>query len=311
MYSAKKWGKTEKKETEQKIKKKLSERIIEKALFFCALFSVIVVILIFAFLFSQGVPMFGSVSPIEFLVGTSWQPTSIVARSFGALPLIYGTMLVTSLAMVIAVPVGIVIAIYIAEVSHPVEKEVLKPTIELIAGIPSVIFGFFALVTLATMIQQITGTTSRLNALNGGIILAVMAIPTIVSLAEDAITSVPKEYREAAFALGATKWETIRSVVLPASSSGILAAVLLGFGRAIGETMAVLMATGNAANINFNILDSARTLTATIVIETPEVAFGSLHYQSLFALAIVLFGITFGFNYIGGVVLKRLRRQGK
>jgi phosphate transport system permease protein len=255
--------------------------------------------------------MFGSVSPIEFLLGTSWQPTSVVARTFGALPLIYGTMLVTSLAMIIAVPVGIIIAIYIGEVSHPVEKEVLKPTIELIAGIPSVIFGFFALVTLASIVQQLTGTTSRLNALNGGIILAVMAIPTIVSMAEDAITAVPKEYREASIALGATKWETIRSVVLPAASSGILAAILLGFGRAIGETMAVLMATGNAATINFNILDSVRTLTATIVIETPEVAFGSLHYQSLFALAIVLFAITFGFNYLGGVVLKRLKRQGR
>lgn len=275
------------------------------------MFSVIVVILIFAFLFSQGFPMFGSVSPIDFIIGTSWQPTSVVARSFGALPLIYGTMLVTSLAMIIAIPVGIVIAIYIAEVSHPTEKEILKPTIEVIAGIPSVIFGFFALITLATLIQQLTGTTSRLNALNGGIILAVMAIPTIVSLAEDAITSVPKEYREAALALGATKWETIRSVVLPSCASGIIAAILLGFGRAVGETMAVLMATGNAATINFNILDSVRTLTATIVIETPEVAFGSLHYQSLFGLAIILFGITFAFNYLGGLVLKRLRRQGR
>ena len=255
--------------------------------------------------------MLGSVSPIDFILGTSWQPTSVVAKSFGALPLIYGTMLVTSLAMIIAIPVGIAIAIYIAEVSHPVEKEILKPTIELIAGIPSVIFGFFALITLATLIQQLTGTTSRLNALNGGIVLAVMAIPTIVSLAEDAITSVPKEYREAALALGATKWETIRSVVLPSCASGIIAAILLGFGRAVGETMAVLMATGNAATINFNILDSVRTLTATIVIETPEVAFGSLHYQSLFGLAIVLFGITFAFNYLGGLVLKRLRRQGR
>jgi len=275
------------------------------------LFSIIIVILIFGFLFSQGFPMFGSVSPIEFLFGTSWQPTSVVARTFGSLPLLYGTMVVTSLAMIIAIPVGMTIAIYIAEVAQHVEKEILKPTIELIAGIPSVIFGFFALVTLASLIQQITGTTSRLNALNGGIILAIMAIPTIVSLAEDAITSVPKEYREAAIALGATRWETIHSVVLPASASGILAAILLGFGRAIGETMAVLMATGNAAIINFNILDSVRTMTATIVIETPEVAFGSLHYQSLFALAILLFGITFGFNYLGGVVLRRLRRQGR
>ena len=301
----------EKKADKRKTRQRLSEKLTEKALFACALFSIIVVILIFAYLLSQGLPFFSSVSPIEFLFGTNWQPTSIVSQSFGALPLIYGTMLVTSLAMIIAVPIGILIAVYVAEVSHPIEKEVLKPTVELIAVIPSVIFGFFALVTLATMIQQLTGTTSRLNALNGGVILAVMAIPLIVSLSEDAITAVPKEYREAAIALGATKWETIRSVVLPAASSGILAAVLLGFGRVIGETMAVLMATGNAATINFNILDSVRTLTATIAIETPEVAFGSLHYQSLFALGIVLFAITFGFNYLGGVVLKRLRSKGR
>ncbi len=192
-----------------------------------------------------------------------------------------------------------------------VEKEILKPVIELLAGVPSVIYGFFALVTLATWIQQLTGTNSRLNALNGAVILAIMVIPTIVSLAEDAITSVPKEYREAAIALGATKWEAIRSVVLPSCSSGILAAILLGFGRAIGETMAVLMATGNAPVINLNILDSVRTITATIVIETPESAFGSLHYNALFALAVVLFGITFAFNYLAGLVEKRLRRTGR
>jgi phosphate ABC transporter permease protein PstC len=178
--------------------------------------------------------------------------------------------------------------------------------VELLAGVPSVVYGFFALVTLATWIQQLTGTTSRLNALNGGIILAIMVIPTIVSLAEDVITSVPKEYREASIALGASKWETIRRVVLPSSAPGILAAILLGFGRAIGETMAVLMATGNAAIVSLNVLDSVRTITATIAIETPEVAFGSLHYSALFALAILLFAITFVFNYLASIVIRRL-----
>jgi phosphate transport system permease protein len=220
-------------------------------------------------------------------------------------------MLVTLLAMIIAVPLGLMSATYIAEVANPFEKELLKPVIELLAAVPSVIFGFFALVTLATWIQQLTGTNSRLNALNGGVILAIMVTPTIVSIAEDALTAVPKEYKEAAIALGATKWETIRGVILPSASSGILAAIFLGFGRAIGETMAVLMATGNAAIVNLNILDSTRTITATIAIETPEVAFGSLHYSALFALAIALFAITFAFNFMASALGKRFRKMGR
>jgi len=287
----------------------IKETIVEKLLLVSASISVVVVILIFLFLFSQGAPAFGQISIIDFLFGTNWQPTSVTKPEFGAVPLIYGTMVVTAIAMAIAVPMGIIIAIYIAEVAHPVEKEILKPLIELLAGVPSVVYGFFALVTLSTWIQQLTGTSSRLNALNGGIILAIMAIPTIVSLAEDAITSVPKEHREGSLALGASRWDTVRSVVLPSSAPGILGAILLGFGRAIGETMAVLMATGNAAIINLNILDAIRTLTATIAIETPEVAFGSLHYSALFALAILLFVMTFAFNYVAGIVMRRLGRM--
>ncbi|MDQ1279953.1 MAG: phosphate transport system permease protein [Thermoproteota archaeon] len=289
----------------------LIEMFIEKLLLICATISVVVVILIFIFLFSQGVPALGKFSIIDFLFGGQWQPTSIIKPEFGALPMIWGTMIVTAIAMSISIPLGIIIAVYISEVADSREKEILKPFIELLAGIPSVVYGFFALVTLATIIQQLTGTNSRLNALNGGIILAIMAIPTIVSLAEDAITAVPREYREASLALGASKWETIRSVILPSSISGILGAILLGFGRVVGETMAVLMATGNAAIINFNILDSVRTLTATIAIETPEVAFGSLHYNMLFMLAILLFAITFTFNYIADLIMRRLRRTGR
>jgi len=289
----------------------VKEFLIEKLLLICATISIIVVILIFVFLFSQGAPAFSEISAIEFLTGRSWQPTSVIKPEFGTVPLLYGTLVVTFIAMCISVPIGIIIAIYIGEVARPIEREILKPFIELLAGIPSVVYGFFALTTLATWIQQSTGTNSRLNALNGGVILAIMVIPTIVSLAEDAITSVPKEYKAASMALGASKWETIRNVVLPSSASGILGAVLLGFGRAIGETMAVLMATGNAPIVNFNILDSVRTITSTIVIETPEVAFGSLHYHALFALAILLFAITFVFNYLAGTVMGKLRRMGR
>jgi len=289
----------------------LKEFLIEKLLFASATISIIVVILIFFFLFSQGALAFREISIPDFLFGQSWQPTSVIKPEFGAVPLVYGTMVVTFIAMAISVPIGIIIAVYIAEVANPIEKEILKPIVELLAGVPSVVYGFFALVTLAAWIQQLTGTNSRLNALNGGIVLAIMVIPTIVSLAEDAITSVPREYREGSMALGASKWETIRNVVLPSAAPGILAATLLGFGRAVGETMAVLMATGNATIVNFNILDSVRTMTATIVIETPEVAFGSLHYHALFAVAVFLFAITFAFNYLAGVVMRRFRRTGR
>ena len=225
----------------------LKEKIIEKLLFTSASFSIIIVFLIFIFIFKEGIPAFSKISLIEFFTGTNWQPTSMINPEFGTIPLVYGTLSVTVIAMAIAIPFGIAIAVYIAEVSHPIEREILKPVIEILASIPSVVYGFFALVTLATWIQQITGTNFRLNALNGGIILAIMAIPTIVSLAEDTITSVPKEYKEASLALGASRWETIRNAILPSSTSGILASILLGFGRVIGETMAVMMATGNAA----------------------------------------------------------------
>jgi phosphate transport system permease protein len=286
------------------------EILIEKTLLASAMVSVVVVILIFAFLLSQGVPAFGKISIIDFLSGIKWEPTSVIAPSFGTLPLLYGTMLVTAIAMAVSVPLGLMVAIYIAEVAHPLEKEILKPVIELLSAVPSVIFGLFAMILLATWIQQLTGTNYRLNALNGGVILAIMILPTIVSLAEDAITAVPREYKEAAIALGASRWETVRSVLLPSASSGILAAIFLGFGRAVGETMAVLMATGNVAAIG-SILQPARTITSTIAIETLEVDFGGLHYNALFALAIELFLITFAFNYLADVIGKRLRRMGR
>jgi len=287
------------------------EFLIEKFLFASSIVSIIVVTLIFLLLFSQGILAFREISILDFLFGQTWQPTSLMKAEFGTVPLVYGTVIVTSIAMAISIPLGIAIAVYIAEIANPIEKEILKPIVELLAGVPSVVYGFFALVTLATWIQQLTSTNSRLNALNGGLILAIMVIPTIVSLAEDAISSVPKEYREGSMALGASKWETIKNVTVPSAAPGILAAILLGFGRAVGETMAVLMATGNAAVVNFNILDSVRTMTATIVIETPEVAFGSLHYHALFAVALLLFVITFVFNYIAGVIMRRYRRTGR
>lgn len=273
-----------------------------------AMTSVIVVVLIFAFLLTQGAPAFSKIPMIDFLTGTKWEPTSVIMPAFGTLPLLYGTMLVTSIAMVIAVPLGLMVAIYIAEVTHPLEKEILKPFIELLSGVPSVIYGLFAMIVLANWIQQLTGTAYRLNAFNGGVILAIMILPTIISLAEDAITAVPKEYKEAAIALGASKWETVRSVLIPSASTGIIAAIFLGFGRAVGETMAVLMATGNVAAIG-PILEPTRTITATIAIETLEVDFGGLHYNALFALAIELFLITFAFNYLANMIGKKIGRM--
>jgi phosphate transport system permease protein len=289
---------------------RFKEILVEKALLISAATSIVIVIFIFCFLFSQGAPAFYHIGVGQFLTGVVWQPTSVIEAKFGAVSLIWGTTMVTLLAMIIAVPLGIAMAIYIAEVAHPMEKEILKPIAELLAAVPSVVYGFFASTTMATWIQQSTGTPFRLNAMNGGMILAIMAIPTIVSLAEDAITSVPKDYREASLALGASKWETIRNAVLPSSVSGIIVSIFLGFGRAIGETMAVLMATGNAPNFSLNIFDSVRTLTATIAIETPEVAFGSLHWNALFALAIILFALTFFFNFLGSTIGRRLQKVG-
>jgi phosphate transport system permease protein len=284
--------------------RKIKESIIEKLILLCGLASIFFVLLIFIFLLKEGLALFRIVSPADFLFGKSWYPISEPAR-LGILPLILGSLLVTFGATLISVPIGVGCAVYIAEVAPAGIKEFLKVGIELLAAIPSVVIGFIGMVTLVPLVKNIFHLPTGLTALSGSIMLAFMAMPTIVSIAEDALYAVPKSYKEGAFALGATHWQTIWRVSLPAASSGILAAVMLGIGRVIGETMAVMMITGNAAVIPQSILQPVRTLTATIAAEMGEAVVGSEHYFALFAIGIVLFIISFIINVGADLFLHR------
>ena len=234
----------------------------------------------------------------------NWYPISEPAQ-FGILPLILGSLLVTFGAIVIAVPLGLAAAIYVAEVAPPWLREILKTGIELLAAIPSIVLGFIGIITLAPFLKTIFNLPSGLTALAGSIMLAFMAMPTIVSIIEDSISCVPKNYKEGSLALGATRWQTIYRVTLPAASSGILAAIMLGIGRVIGETMAVLMITGNAAVMPTSLLQPVRTLTATIAAEMGEAVTGSEHYYALFAIGIVLFIFSFIINLLADIALHR------
>ena len=284
--------------------RKIKEFFIEKLILICGLASICFVILIFLFLAKVGLAVFKSVTPFNFLFGKSWYPISEPAQ-LGILPLIFGSLLVTLGAAIISIPIGVACAVYIAEIAPLKIKEILKAGIELLAAIPSVVLGFIGMVTLVPWLKSTFHLPTGLTALSGAIILAFMAMPTIVSIAEDALYSVPKSYKEGAFALGATHWQTIYRVLLPAASSGIVAAVMLGIGRVIGETMAVMMITGNAAVIPQSILVPVRTLTATIAAEMGEAVVGSEHYFALFAIGIVLFIISFIINVTADLFLHK------
>jgi len=284
--------------------RRLKEFFIEKLILICGLASIFFVALIFLFLLKEGLAVFSSVSPFAFLFGEKWYPISEPAR-LGILPLILGSLLVTLGAAAISVPIGIGCAIYIAEVAPAKIKEFLKAGIELLAAIPSVVLGFIGMVTLVPWVKAVFKIPTGLTALSGSIMLAFMAMPTIVSIAEDALYAVPRSYKEGALALGATRWQTIWRVMLPAGSSGILAAVMLGIGRVIGETMAVMMITGNSAVIPQSILAPVRTLTATIAAEMGEAVVGSEHYFALFAIGIVLFIMSFLINVTADLFLHR------
>jgi len=286
--------------------KKLKEFVIESLIFLSGIAAIIFVFLIFLFLLKEGFALFRTVTIFEFLGGKNWYPISEPPH-FGILPLILGSILVTLGATLISVPIGISSAIYIAEVTHPRIKELLKVIIELLAAIPSVVLGFIGMVTLAPLIKSIFNLPTGLTALSGSVMLAFMAMPTIVSIAEDALYAVPKSYKEGAIALGATHWQTIYRVIVPAASSGILASIMLGIGRVIGETMAVMMITGNAARIPQSILQPVRTLTATIAAEMGETVVGSEHYFALFAIGIVLFLISLAINVTADLFLHRKR----
>jgi phosphate transport system permease protein len=274
-----------------------------------ALVAVITIILILGFLIKEGTPAILEIGIPNFIFDQIWNPTSVIPQ-YGILSLIVGTLLVTLGAMVIAVPLGIGSAIFIAEIAPQTVRETVKPAIELLAGIPSVVYGFFGLVVLTNWLRISFDLSSGATWLAGSMILGIMALPTIVSVSEDAISSVPQEFRSASLALGATRWQTITGVIVPAALSGITAAVILGMGRAIGETMAVLMVTGNAAIIPdplYNVLSPIRTLTATLGIEMGEVAIGSTHYHALFGMALVLLLITLIVNLSATAILRRIK----
>jgi phosphate transport system permease protein len=241
-----------------------------------------------------------------------WQPVSAV-RKYNIVPLIIGSLKATFVALILSVPLALAAAIYVSQLARPKVREIAKPVIELLAGIPSVVLGFFALIVMATVLKNVFGYANRLNVLVAGIALGFSVIPMVFSIAEDALTSVPRSYVQAALALGASKWKAAWQVVLPAALPGVFAAVALGFGRAIGETMIVLMASGNASIVSWDILDSARTITATIAAELGEVVFGSAHYRILFLIGVLLFGVTFVSNLVADLVMHRLkgRMEGK
>jgi phosphate transport system permease protein len=287
-------------------KPRWKEKAVKVILTGTASTAILIVGLIFLFLTKESIP-FGADPGFGELFSTRWMPVSFVKESFGIIPLITGSFLVTFLATVMVIPFGICGAVYISEVANRPEREILKPFIELLAGIPSVVIGYFGLVVLAPFVKDLLGLGSGLTALTGAMLLALMAIPTVISISEDAINSVPISYKEASYALGASKLETIWKVTFPASLSGIIAAIMLGMGRVIGETMAVMMVTGNAAIITASPVESVRTMTATIAAEMGEVPFGSTHYHALFCVGIVLLMVTFGLNMIAQKVLKKYR----
>jgi phosphate transport system permease protein len=262
---------------------------------------------IFFMLLYNSIAFFIDVKPIDFLTGSQWEPESAKSK-YSIAPLLVSTGLVTLGSMIIAIPLGIFTAAFLSERANPKLKAVLKPLIEMLAAIPSVAIGFLGIVLVGPGIAKLFGIQNGLNALNGSVLLSVMALPTIITISEDAINSVPQSHREASLALGANQWQTLFKVTLPAALPGLIAAVMLGLGRALGETMTVLMATGNAAVIPRGFLDAVRTVTATIAIEMDEVPYQTTHYFALFAIAVVLFLITLTINLLGEYFANRLRK---
>jgi len=263
-----------------------------------------ILVSIFMMLLYNAVAFFSQIKPLDFITDTQWNPS----RHFGLLPLLSSTLLVTLGAMAIAIPLGIGTALFISEYATGFVKNILKPAVEMLAAIPSVVIGFLGIVVIGPGISNLFGLSNGLNALNGAILLAIMALPTIITVAEDAIHAVPMTVKEASYGLGATKWATLKHIVLPAAYPGIIAAIMLGMGRAIGETMTVLMATGNSLAFPTGFFSSVRTITATIAIEMGEVPFQTTHYYGLFALALMLFLITMAVNILAERMANRIRK---
>ncbi|MCM8775433.1 MAG: phosphate ABC transporter permease subunit PstC [Candidatus Omnitrophica bacterium] len=300
---------------------RLKEWLIERMLVAAGITSIAIILLIFLFLFKEGVQFFKTASPFD-LIGKTvfdpyeerhvfkmmWQAVSVLPK-YSLIPLICGSLLVALPATIIAAVFGIGCAIYLSEMASAQLREFLKPTLELLAGIPSVVIGFFMLTLAASFFQGIFHTKFRLNAFVGAVGVAIATFPIIVTLVEDALRAVPRDLRDASYALGATKWQTIWDTVVPTAISGISAAMILGFGRALGETMIVVMATGKAPIVTGNIFSSVRTMTANIAAELGSVAQGSEHYYALFLVGSVLFTMTFVLNLTSEIILTKMRRK--
>lgn len=286
-----------------------AEPLVEWTIRLCGWSAILFVFSIFFFIFREAAPIFGELNWLEFFTSTQWQPSSEVHPRYGILALLVGTVSVTTLAMLVAVPLGLGAAVFISEFCTGKLKESLKILIELLAAIPSIVWGFIGYMVLGPIIIKLTGAPVGVNLLNGGLILGLMSVPIIVSVGEDALKAVPDSFREAAVSLGASRWEVVYRVLFPAAKNGLLAAVLLGVGRAIGETMAVLMCTGHAVQIPHSLLDPVRTLTATIASELGESAAGDPHYRVLFVIGLVLFAITFAVNVIADLIVKGVRNE--
>ncbi len=301
--------------------RRFGERVMERLLLIAGISSVLIIALIFLFLFKEAIFFFQTAKPMD-LIGKTvfdpwmeknvfnmmWQPVSEVPK-YSLIPLFCGSFLVSFPATFFAAIVGIGCAVYLSEIASPRTREILKPTIELLAGIPSVVLGFLMLVVIASAAQDLFHTKFRLNAFVGALGVALATLPIIVTISEDAMRAVPKELLNASYALGATKWQTIFGTVIPAAASGIAASVILGFGRALGETMVVLMATGNAAVITGNIFSSVRTMTATLAAELGEVAQGGEHYYALFFVGAILFTLTFILNILSEIIINKTRQK--
>jgi phosphate transport system permease protein len=286
------------------VPRKPSEFIIESCIRLSGLLVIAFVFLIFLFLLKDSLSLFGVHSPGSFLFGKNWLPISEPPK-FGIMPLFLGSLYVTIAAIMISVPLGVGSAMFIVEVAPKSLKHVLKSLVEILASIPSVVLGFIGIIWLGPFLRNAFHLSTGMCGLTGSLLLAFMALPTIISISEDALVSVPKSYREAAIGLGATRWQALWRIILPAASSGIIAAVMLGIGRVIGETMVVMMVTGNAPVIPTSILQPLRTLTATIAGEMGETVRGSEHYFALFAVGLVLFIITFAINLFADIYSHR------
>jgi phosphate transport system permease protein len=283
-------------------RRNFKERLIRLTLLACACTSVIAVIFITFFIFEEGVPLFAKISPLEFITSAHWEPSDIANPGYGILAFIIGSVCVTALSLAIGIPFGIACAIFLAEIAKGRFASILRRVVEILAGIPSVVYGLFGYATICVFVREVFGGTGY-SVLSGGIILAIMILPTIINIGEISIRSVPREYKEGSFAVGATHWQTIIRILLPAARSGIVAGILLGTGRAIGETMAVLMVAGNAVPIPDSLTAPVRTLTMNIVTDMSYAS--GLHRTALFTTSIVLFVFIMLFNIVIHLLTRR------